>query len=102
MRSAPGSPAGDSSRGSRRRSPASPSDWTAGELVLASASGVAQVPSRGAPDPALAGGAPRRAGERLGLQELQRLNVQQAGRVAHDVGGAQGLEELLRAVELAH
>ena len=48
--------------------------------------------------------AARRAapGQRPGLQELQRLHVQQAGRVADDVGVAQRLQELLGPVEIAH
>src|SRR5436190_1638404 len=38
----------------------------------------------------------------LGLEELERLHVQQRGRLRDDLGAAQRLQELLRPVEVAH
>src|SRR5579859_9829 len=110
MRSAHGSPARGTSRESRRRWWASLADWTAAWLVLARASGLARwvgsdspraapVATRRTPDPTVACRPSCRGGQRLGLQELERLHVEQARGVAHDVGVAQRLEELLRAVD---
>src|SRR6185312_2427657 len=108
-RSARGSRARGTSHGSRRRSRASPSDWTGRELVLASASGLAPIvavwawsPAGRAPHPAVARGAPGGRRKCLGLQEFQGLDVEQTGRVADDVGVAQRLQELVGAVELPH
>ena len=50
----------------------------------------------------LARACPARALGRLRLQELERLKVDQALALVQDVGVAQALEELLRAVEVAH
>src|SRR4029077_16566463 len=59
-------------------------------------------PVGGAPYAAGLAGAAGGGGGGCGFQELQRLHVQQAGRAGEDVGVAQRLHELLRAVEIAH
>src|SRR5579862_4087520 len=109
-RSAPGLPARGTSHGSRHRWPASPSDWTESQLVLARASGVAPraappaapVAPGGAPYPPVARRSSGRLGQRSGLEELQSLHVQEAGWVADDVGLPQRLQELLRTLEVTH
>src|SRR5205807_7733346 len=95
----------------RRRSRASPSvDLAPGGLALAGASGLAPpapphspaVTSGRAAHPPVARGPSRRLGHGLGLQELERLDVEQAGWIADDVGVPQRLQELLGTVEVPH
>src|SRR5690349_10218397 len=47
-------------------------------------------------------GAPSSGGRGTGLEELERLHVEQAARLGDDLGVAQRLQELDRRVEVAH
>src|SRR5437763_794712 len=75
-----------------------------GETMASSSSSrsTPRLASRGPAHAAVPGRPAGRGRQRLGLEEFERLDVEQAGRVADDVGVPQGLQKFLRPLEIPH